>query len=74
MKINLKIEKMKQKLMKNSDKNLGIQPMEKLAPKAFQPKCSCCRVGNLVTVATFDLRGTPSWFLEMSQNFEKPKI
>src|SRR5690606_24986521 len=38
--------------LKNLQQHLGIQPMEKLAPKAFQPKCSCCRVGNLVTVAT----------------------
>lgn len=60
--------------LKNLQQNLGIQPMEKLAPKAFQPKCSCCKVGLLVTVATFDLRGPPLWFLEMSQNFEKPKI
>src|SRR5690606_24583599 len=59
--------------LKNLQQNLGIQPMVKLASKAFQPKCTCCKVGNLVTVATFDLRGPPSWFLEMSKNFEKPK-
>src|SRR5690606_35870230 len=45
--------------LKNLQQNLGIQPMEKLASKAFRPKCTCCRVGNLVTVATFDLRGPP---------------
>src|SRR5690606_16160736 len=60
--------------LKNLQQNLGIQLKEKLPSKTFQPKCSCCKVGNLVTIATFDLRGPPSWFLEMSQNFEKPKI
>jgi len=59
---------------RNLQQNLGIQPMVKLPSKAFQPKCNCCRVGNLITVATFDLRGPPLWLLEMSQNFEKPKI
>ena len=60
--------------LKNLQQNLGIQPKEKLPPKAFQPKCTCCKVGNLVTIATFDLRGPPTWFLEMSQNLSKPKI
>ena len=60
--------------LKNLQQNLGIQPKEKLPPKAFQPKCTCCKVGNLVTIATFDLRGPPSWFLEMSQNLQTPKI
>ncbi|STC94471.1 IS91 family transposase [Chryseobacterium carnipullorum] len=60
--------------LKNLQQNLGIQPKEKLPPKAFQPKCTCCKIGNLVTIATFDLRGPPSWFLEMSQNYETPKI
>ena len=59
--------------LKNLQQKLGIQPKEKLPPKAFQPKCSCCRVGNLVTIATFDLRGPPSWFLEMSRNLPAPK-
>jgi len=48
--------------LKNLQQNLGIYPKEKLPPKAFQPKCSCCKVGNLVTIATFDLRGPPSCF------------
>jgi len=59
--------------LKNLQQNLGIQPKEKLPPKAFQPKCSCCKVGNLVTIATFDLRGPPQWFLEMSRNLPAPK-
>ncbi|REC69948.1 IS91 family transposase [Epilithonimonas hispanica] len=59
--------------LKNLQQNLGIQPKEKALPKAFQPKCTCCKVGNLVTIATFDLRGPPSWFLEMSRNLPAPK-
>ena len=59
--------------LKKLQQKLGIQPKEKLPPKAFQPKCSCCKVGNLVTIATFDLRGPPSWFLEMSRNLPAPK-
>ena len=59
--------------LKNLQQNLGIQPKEKLPPKAFRPKCSCCKVGNLVTIATFDLRGPPQWFLEMSRNLPAPK-
>ncbi|WP_185286903.1 IS91 family transposase, partial [Chryseobacterium indologenes] len=59
--------------LKNLQQKLGIQPKEKLPPKAFQPKCSCCKVGNLVTIATFDLRGPPQWFLEMSRNLPAPK-
>ena len=59
--------------LKNLQQNLGIQPKEKLPPKAFQPKCRCCKVGNLVTIATFDLRGPPTWFLEMSQSQPTPK-
>ncbi|MFC0345533.1 transposase, partial [Epilithonimonas hispanica] len=38
--------------LKNLQQNLGIQPKEKALPKAFQPKCTCCKVGNLVTIAT----------------------
>jgi hypothetical protein len=59
--------------LKNLQQKLGIQPKEKLPPKVFQPKCSCCKVGNLVTISTFDLRGPPSWFLEMSRNLPAPK-
>ncbi|WP_185242130.1 IS91 family transposase [Elizabethkingia anophelis] len=59
--------------LKNLQQKLGIQPKEKPLPKAFQPKCRCCKVGNLVTIATFDLRGPPQWFLEMSRNLPAPK-
>jgi hypothetical protein len=42
--------------LKNLQQKLGIQPKEKPLPKPFQPKCSCCKTGNLVTIAMFDLR------------------
>ncbi|WP_185290896.1 IS91 family transposase, partial [Chryseobacterium lactis] len=50
--------------LKNLQQKLGIQPKEKPLLKPFQPKCSCCKTGNLVTIAMFDLRGPPQWFLE----------
>lgn len=53
--------------LKNLQQNLGVLPKEKPPPTMFLPKCSCCKVGNMVTVETFDLRGPPDWFLEMSQ-------
>lgn len=59
--------------LKKLQQKLGIQPKEKPLPKPFQPKCSCCKTGNLVTIATFDLRGPPRWFLEMSQSQPTPK-
>lgn len=59
--------------LKNLQQKLGIQPKEKPLLKPFQPKCSCCKTGNLVTIAMFDLRGPPQWFLEMSQSQPTPK-
>ena len=59
--------------LKNLQQKLGIQSKEKPLPKPFQPKCSCCKTGNLVTIAMFDLRGPPQWFLEMSQSQPTPK-
>lgn len=59
--------------LKNLQQKLGITPKGKPSAKAFAPKCSCCKTGNLVTIATFDQRGPPAWFLEMSQNTAVPK-
>ena len=59
--------------LKNLQQKLGIQSKEKPLPKPFQPKCSCCKTGNLVTIAMFDLRGPPQWFLEMNQSQPTPK-
>ena len=63
----------KREKLKILQQKLGIQTKEKPLSKVFQPKCSCCKVGNLVTIATFDLRGPPQWFLEMSQSQPTPK-
>jgi hypothetical protein len=63
----------KRKKLKTLQQNLGVIPREKPIKKPFSPKCSCCKVGNLVTIATFDLRGPPRWFLERSQSQPTPK-
>lgn len=63
----------KRQKLKNLQQKLGIQSKEKPLPKPFQPKCSCCKTGNLVTIAMFDLRGPPQWFLEMNQSQPTPK-
>jgi Putative transposase/Transposase zinc-binding domain len=36
-------------------------------------KCRCCKVGNLITIASFDGRGPPSEYLGMGQNLVSPK-
>lgn len=59
--------------LKNLQQHLGISPKEKPPPRHYLRKCTCCQVGNLLTVATFDLRGPPAWFLEMSQRKTAPK-
>lgn len=64
----------KRKKLKNLQKNLGVKPREKPPPKAFYAKCNCCKVGNLVTIATFDQRGPPRWYLEMSRSITTPQI
>ncbi len=55
--------------LKNLQQKLGIQPKEKpFAKSRFSRNARCCKDGNFVTIATFDLRGPPSRFLEMSRN------
>ena len=63
----------KRRKLQNLQQKLGITRKERSLPKAFHPKCSCCKTGNLVTIATFDLRGPPGWFLEMSRTPTAPK-
>ena len=63
----------KRKKLKTLQQNLGVIRREKPIKKPFSPKCSCCKTGNLVTIAMFDLRGPPQWFLEMSQSQPTPK-
>ena len=59
------------KKLKNCNK-IRHQPKEKPLKSHFQPKCSCCKTGNLVTIAMFDL-GTATMVLEMSQSQPTPK-
>ncbi len=60
--------------LKKLQQKLGVHAQRKTYYQSrFQPKCSCCKTGNLVTIAMFDLRGPPQWFLEMSQSQPTPK-
>jgi hypothetical protein len=49
-----------------------LQPIEK-QPVTLLNKCRCCKVGNLVTIATFDGRGPPAFYLGDSQNLVSQK-
>ena len=44
-----------------------LKPIE-IQPVTLLKKCRCCKVGNLVTIATFDGRGPPAFYLGDSQN------
>ena len=50
------------KNLKTATKIRHPYPKKNLCQKPFQLKCSCCKTGNLVTIAMFDLRGPPQWF------------
>ncbi len=43
-----------------------LQPIES-KPVTLLNKCRCCKVGNLVTIATFDGRGPPDFYLGVCQ-------
>lgn len=45
-----------------------LKPAEASEPQTLLRKCRCCKVGNLVTIATFDGRGPPSEYLGVGQN------
>jgi hypothetical protein len=44
-----------------------LKPIES-KPVTLLNKCRCCKVGNLVTIATFDGRGPPAEYLGVCQN------
>jgi Putative transposase/Transposase zinc-binding domain len=48
---------------------MKLPVIEPPAPKTLLRKCSCCKVGNLVTIASFDSRGPPAAYLGMGQLF-----
>ena len=48
--------------------SLGIKLAEKGEKVPFVRRCSCCKVGVLHTIAVFDNRGPPVWYIGASQN------
>ncbi|MBA0885071.1 IS91 family transposase [Flavobacterium undicola] len=58
----------KREKLKLLQEKLQVKVLEKVEKKPFLPKCPCCKVGNLHTIAVFDQRGPPVWYLGGSQN------
>ena len=53
----------KRQKLKLLQQKLQVKLLEKREKKPFSPKCSCCKTGNLQTIAVFDQRGPPAWYL-----------
>jgi len=53
----------KRQKLKLLQQKLQVKLLEKREKKPFLPKCSCCKTGNLQTIAVFDQRGPPAWYL-----------
>ena len=47
---------------------LQVKPIQTKVKTKVVPKCPCCKNGNLHTLAVFDKRGPPAWYLGSSQN------
>jgi hypothetical protein len=58
----------KREKLKVLQEKLQIKVLEKVAKKAFLPKCPCCKTGNLHRIAVFDQRGPPAWYLGSSHS------
>ena len=56
----------KRKKLKNLQEQLQLKTVEKAEKKTFQPKCRCCKTGNLRRIAVFDKRGPPAEYLGIS--------
>ncbi len=57
----------KRRKLKELQQKLQVEPA-KSNPKTGQVrKCPCCKVGQLHTIAVFDQRGPPAWYLGGSQ-------
>jgi hypothetical protein len=54
--------------LKLLQEKLKVKVLEKREKKSFLPKCPCCKTGNLQTIAVFDKRGPPAWYLGGSQS------
>jgi hypothetical protein len=57
----------KRQKLKLLQEKLKVKVLEKRERKTFLPKCLCCKTGNLHTIAVFDKRGPPQWYLGGSQ-------
>jgi Putative transposase/Transposase zinc-binding domain len=53
--------------------DFNIKPIEEKPKGTHLNKCRCCKVGNLVTIATFDGRGPPAEYLGVGQNLVSQK-
>ena len=58
----------KREKFKQIQANFNIKPVEKQAYQTLNNKCRCCKTGNLVTIAVFDQRGPPNYYLGDCQN------
>lgn len=47
---------------------LQVQVVQTKVKTKVLPKCLCCKSGNLHTLAVFDKRGPPAWYLGSSQS------
>jgi Putative transposase/Transposase zinc-binding domain len=58
----------KRQKLKLLQEKLKVKVLEKREKKPFLSKCLCCKTGNLRTIAVFDKRGPPAWYLGVSQS------
>ncbi len=58
----------KRQKLKGLQEKLNVMVLEKRERKPLFRKCSCCKTGNLHTIAVFDRRGPPVWYLGAGQN------
>ncbi len=58
----------KREKFKQIREQFKLKPAEPAEPKTLLRKCTCCKVGNLVTIAVFDGRGPPVEYLGVGQN------
>jgi hypothetical protein len=58
----------KRQKLKLLQEKLKVKIIEKTQKKPFIPKCLCCKIGNLHSIAVFDSRGPPAWYLGGGQS------
>jgi Putative transposase len=63
----------KREKFKKIQETFKLNPSQKEPPKTLLNKCRCCKVGNLVTIASFDGRGPPAVYLGVGQNLISQK-